>query len=305
MKEVAVTSERPLMRRRFCSLPPYLVLPYFVLYALIPSIPAAAQQRPLQTPDAETVPAGTLRAEVGFDFLQGVNFPVSGLTGDLTSVANLDLRLGVGKIVEVQLEGAVQNFLDVKRQVTGITPIVLTSANSTHGVGDFSLYTKIRLWSESGRRPALAFRFGYMIPDSNQARGISTNTTNIFASVILQKHFWRLNTFGTAGVAILQSPGATFSQNDLLTYGGAFILPLQKRVNLAGEVFGRYNSRKITPALMGTESRSQARLGFQIFAGGFQWDVAGIAGLTKRDANSGFTFGLSRDVRLFDYGKLK
>jgi hypothetical protein len=269
------------------------------------SVPALAQDRPLETPDAQTVPAGTLRAQVGFDFLQDVTFPVSGLTGDLTSVADLNLRLGVGKIVEVQLEGAVQNFLDVKRQVPGITPITLTSADSTHDVGDFSLYTKVRLWSESGRRPALAFRFGYMIPNTNQARGIGTNTTNIFASLILQKHFWRLNTFGTAGLAILQSPGANFSQNDDLIYGGAFILPLEKRVNLVGEVNGRYNSRKITTALTGTESRSQARAGFQIFAGGFQWDVAGIAGLTKRDAGSGFTFGLSRDIRLFDYGKLK
>lgn len=287
------------------SLVAYFRLPYFIFSALISCIPAAAQDRPLQTPDTEIVPPGTLRAEVGFDFLQGVNFPVSGLTGDLTSVANLNLRMGVGHIVEIQLEGAVQNFLDVKRQVVGITPVTLTSATSTHDVGDFSLYTKVRLWSESHRHPALAFRFGYMIPDSNQARGISTNTTNIFASLILQKHFWRLNTFGAAGIAILQAPGSTFTQNDLLTYGGAFILPLHQRVNLAGEVFGRYNSRKITPALLGTESRSQARLGLQVFAGGFQWDVAGIAGLTKRDAGSGFTFGLSRDVRLFDFGKLK
>jgi hypothetical protein len=300
-----MNSERVSILRGFCSLPPYFRLPYFLLLAQLFVISVAAQDRPLQTPDTQTVPAGTLRAEVGFDFLQGINFPVSGLTGDLTSVANLDLRMGVGRIVEVQLEGAVQNFLDVKHQVPGITPIVLTALNSTHDVGDFSLYTKVRIWSESPRRPALAIRFGYMIPNSNQARGISTNTTNIFASLILQKHFWRLNTFGTAGVAILQAPGGTFSQNDVLTYGAAFIFPLHKRVNLAGEVYGRYNSRKITPVLTGTESRAQARGGFQIFAGGFQWDVAGIAGLTKRDASSGFTFGLSRDVRLFDFGKLK
>jgi hypothetical protein len=268
-------------------------------------LPAAAQDRPLQTPDAEIVPAGTLRAEVGFDFLQGVTFPVSGLTGDLTSVASIDLRMGVGKIIEVQLQGAVQNFLDVKKQVAGITPITLTGPNSTHDVGDFALYTKLRLWGEAARRPAVAFRFGYLIPDSNQARGIGTNTTEIYASLIAQKHFWKLNTFGTLGVGILQAPGATFSQNDVLTYGAAFTYPLHKRVNLAGEVYGRYNSRKITTALTGTESRSQARGGFQIFAGGFQWDVAGIAGLTKRDAGSGFTFGLSRDIRLFDFGKIQ
>jgi hypothetical protein len=267
--------------------------------------PVDAQQRPLQTPDAEIVPAGTVRAEIGFDFLQDVNFPVSGLTGDLTSVADLNLRMGVGRIVEVQLQGAIQNFLDVKKQVPGITPIRLTGRTSTRDAGDYSLYTKVRLWGETPRIPAVAFRFGFMIPDSNQARGIGTNTTNIYASLIVQKHFWRFNTFGTAGLAVMQSPGSLFSQNDVALYGAAFILPLHPRVSLAGEVFGRHNFRKLAPELYGTESHAQARLGLQIFAGGFKWDVAGIAGLTSRDPSSGFTFGLSRDIRLFDFSKIQ
>src|SRR5437870_5121993 len=49
-------------------------------------LPAAAQTRPLRTTEAEVLPPGTLRAQVGFDFLQEVDFPLSGLTGDLTSV---------------------------------------------------------------------------------------------------------------------------------------------------------------------------------------------------------------------------
>src|SRR5215469_7530815 len=75
---------------------------------------AFAQERPLRTTDVETVPAGDVRAEVGFDFLQDVGFPLSGLRGDETSVGVLDLRMGVGKIVEVEVQGAIQNFLDVK-----------------------------------------------------------------------------------------------------------------------------------------------------------------------------------------------
>ncbi len=255
----------------------------------------------MQTPEAETVPAGVLRAQVGFDFLQDVSYPVSGLSGDLTSVGVLNLRMGVGRIVEVQLQGAVQNFLDVRKQVASLTPIVLTGPNSTHDVGGFAMYTKIRLWSESGRHPAGAFRFGYLIPNTNQARGIGLNTTDIFASFILQKHFGKLNTFGTLGVGILQAPNGLYAQNDVLTYGGAFIYPLHRRVNLAGEVFGRYSTRKINMPLIGTESASQVRVGFQIFAGGFQWDVAGLAGLAHHDASSGFSFGLSRDIRIFSF----
>jgi hypothetical protein len=278
------------------------------LAGFLACLPALAQNRPLQTPDAQTVPAGTLRAEGGFDFLQGINFPASGLTGDLTSVGTVEMRMGVGSIVEVELEGVIQNFLEVQKQVPSlIVPLHLTGANSTHDVGDFGLYTKIRLWAETAHRPAAAFRFGFIIPDTNQARGIGLNTTNIFASFILQKHFGKLNTWATAGIGVLQAPGATFSQNDLLTYGGAFNYPLLRRVNLAGEVYGRYNSRRIictsvNCALIGTESRSQARLGVQIFAGGFQWDVAGIAGLTSRDPSSGVTLGVSRDVHLFSLG---
>ncbi len=269
-------------------------------------IVASAQDRPLRTADTATVPPGTLRTEVGFDFLQDVDFPLSGLSGDLTSVGVLNLRMGVGKLVEVQLEGAIRNFLDVKQRGASFVPVLqLSGTNSTHDSGDFALSTKIRLLPESGPRPSFAVRFGFIMPNSNQARGIGTNTTNVFAVLVLGKHFGKLNVFGNAGVEILQAPNAKFSQNDVLRYGLAFTYPIHTRVNLVGEVAGRYSTRTIDVDLIGTESRSQARLGFQILAGGFQWDLAGIAGLHANDPRSGLTFGVSKDIRLFDYGRIR
>jgi hypothetical protein len=246
-----------------------------------------------------------MRIQVGFDFLQDVDFPLSGLSGDLTSVGVVGVRMGLGKLVEVQLAGAVQHFLDVKKQGASFVPLTLTGPSSTHDIGDFSLSTKVRILGEKGRRPALTFRPGFKMPNSNQARGIGTNTTDVFADLIVQKHFGKLNLFGGAGLAILQAPNATFSQNDVLTYGGAFLCRVHRRLNVVGEVAGRHSTRQISPALVGTESRSQARFGFQISAGGFQWDLAAIAGLTKNDAHSGFTFGISRDFHLFNYGKVQ
>lgn len=267
---------------------------------------AAAQDRPLQTTDTATVPAGTLRVQIGFDFLQDVDFPLSGLSGDLTSVGVLNLRMGVGKIAEIQLEGAIQNFLDVKQRGASFVPVLqLSGTNSTHDTGDFALSTKIRLMPESGHRPSLAMRFGFIMPNSNQARGIGTNTTNLFAILILGKHFGKLNVFGNAGVAILQAPNAKFSQNDVLLYGLAFTYPVHRRVNLVGEVAGHHSTRTIDVDLIGTESRSQARLGLQVLAGGFQWDLAGIAGLRSHDPRSGFTFGISKDIKLFDYDRIR
>jgi len=273
---------------------------FFSLFlCLFAALPLAAQDRPLRTPDAETVPPGTLRTETGFDFLQDDRIPFSALSGDLTSVGVLDLRLGVGSIVEVELQGTVRNFLNVKSQGASFTPLHLSSNNSTSDVGDFSLWTKVRIFGEQKRRPGMAFRFGFEMPNSNQAKGIGTNTTNVFASVILEKHFGKLKVFGNAGIGILQAPLTTFSQNDVLIYGGAFVYSLHRRLNLVGEAQGRFSSRTISKSLVGTESHSLARLGLQIFAGGFQWDVAGIAGLTKQDPKTGFTFGVSRDIHLF------
>ncbi len=277
----------------------YRRLLFVLTLRLLFGFPLAAQDRPLKTPDTEIVPRGTLRAEIGFDFLQDARIPFSALSGDMTSLGVLNFRLGIGQIVEFQLQGTVQNFLDIKHSDASFTPLKLSSPTSTNDTGDFSLWTKIRILGEQKHRPAVAFRFGFEMPNSNQAKGIGTNTTNVFATVILQKHFGKLNVFGDVGLGILHAPLTTFSQNDELVYGGAFLYPLHHRLNLVGEVEGRRSSRTITSDLIGTESHSLARLGVQILAGGLQWDFAGIVGLTKQDPKAGFTFGVSRDIHLF------
>jgi hypothetical protein len=266
---------------------------------------AAAQDRPLQTSDAEVIAPGTVRAEVGFDFLQDVTFPLSGLRGDMTSVSAVDVRTGIGKIIEIQVQGTIQEFLSIKQQGASFVTLNLPTNNSTHDVGDFSLWTKILLLSEEAHRPAVAFRFGFQMPNSNQTKGIGNNATNIYSEVILEKHFGKLTTFGDLGIAILTSPNALYSQNDELIYGGAFRYSLNKRAGLVGEVAGLYSPRKITPALLGTESRGQGRLGVQIMAGGLIWDFAAIAGLTKNDPRTGFTFGVSKDIQFFNRSKVQ
>src|SRR4029077_7653271 len=260
----------------------------------------SAQNRPLRPVDSETIPAGTLRTEIGFDFLQDVGFPLSGLRGDETSVGVVDLRMGVGRIAEIEVEGSIQNFLDVKSQGTSFVPnLSLTGVNSTHDTGDFTLATKVRLLKNDGLRPALAFKFGFVMPNSNQARGIGTNTTNVFAMIALQEQIQKLSVFGNLGIEILEAPNALFTQNDVLIYGGAFKYPIHRRINVVGEVNGLYSSRSVNDALVGTQSTGHARLGLQIVAGGFTWDLAGIRGLNKYDARSGFSFGLSKDFHLF------
>jgi len=268
--------------------------------ALFPLNPAAAQDRPLQTPDAEVVPQGTVRIETGLDFLQGISYPLSGLSGDLTDVGDVDVRAGIGSTVEVELAGVAQQFLDVKQQGASlVSTLALTGPDSTHDVGDFSLTAKARFFGEGHRRPAIAMRFGFIMPNTNQNRGIGNNATDIFSDIDFERHFGQLDTFGDLGIEIVTSPNALYSQNDETLYGAAFRYPFGAHIHLVGEVNGRYTPRKIIPVLYGTESRGEARLGIDVAAGGFVWDVAGIKGLNHYDPAYGWTFGVTHDISVF------
>ncbi|HEY0430950.1 MAG TPA: hypothetical protein VGC61_04005 [Pyrinomonadaceae bacterium] len=258
-----------------------------------------AQQRPLITEDVDIIPQGTVRIEAGLDFLQGAKFPASGLTGDLTRVGVLGVTIGFAPNVEFQIEGVAQNFLSINTRGASAIPLSLApGTNSTNDTGDFILWTKIKLRSETQRGPSLGLRVGVGLPNSNQSRGIGLNQTNAYGSILVGKKFGhngRLNTFGNLGIAILTAPTELFSQNDVLTYGAAGIFRLNKQFSLAGEVNGRANTRPGGGPL-GTESQSEARLGMQIRASGLRFDFAGIKGLTSLSPDSGFTVGVTYDT---------
>lgn len=276
------------------------LLPLLLLLAFPPA--AAAQQRPLTTQDLTIVRPVEMLIQFGFEFLQDSRFPLAGLQGDLTRVGLLDVHLGVSRAAEIQIQGTIRDFLSVTEQTPAfITPQLSRGGTSTSDFGDFTIAAKFRLLPETHRRPALGVRFGFEMPTTNEARGIGLNTTNIFVTLLAQKHFGELNVFGNVGLGILQAPAGLFSQNDVLLYGLGASYPLHERLNLVGEVAGRKSTRRtpVTSPLVGTGSHAEARLGVQVFAGGFRWDLAGIAGLTGNDADSGFTVGVSKTIRLW------
>jgi hypothetical protein len=269
------------------------------------SAPAFAQQRPLITEDVETVSPGAARFEVGVDFLQGKNYPVSGLNGDLSRLGVLSLTFGLAPNVEFETGGVVQNFLSVNRQYRpSAIPLHLSQGtNSTHDVGDFYLATKIKLRNEVGRAPSLGFRFAVELPNSNQARGIGLNQTNFFAAILMAKSLGRVRVTGNLGLGILSAPIdasgniSPFSQNDVMTFGLAASYRYNERLTLVGEVNGRYSTRKNAP--LGTESDAAARIGARIRAAGLMWDVAGVKGIFHNSEHSGITFGVTYEASLF------
>lgn len=280
----------------------YLVLRFSLLLALVLlcAVTASAQQRPLLTEDVDIIPPGSLRIEVGIDFVQNAKFPLSGVTGDLTRVGVIGINVGLAPNVEFQIDGVAQNVLSINSQ-TVPSPIPLGFApgtNSTNDVGDFTLSTKIKLRSETARGPSLGFRLGVQLPNSNQGRAIGVNQINAFGTILIGKKFGRdgrVNTFGNLGIGILTAPIERFTQNDVLLYGFASIIRLTRNINFAGEINGRANTRS-GRAPLGTEGQAEARLGLQIKASGLRFDFAGIAGLTDFSPRSGVTFGVTYDT---------
>jgi hypothetical protein len=260
---------------------------------------ASAQQRPLITDDVDITPPGAVEIGAGVDFLQNVKLPLSGLRGDLTRVGDVRIRTGFASNVEIQIEGVLQNFLAINSQ-TIPSPIPLNiTGNSTSDFDDLTVSAKIKLKNETRNLPAIGMKFGFQMPNSDQARGIGTNQINIFSKLIVQKRFGRkpgktplVNIYGNLGLGIMSAPLSTFTQNDVLLYGLAGIFRLNDRINIVGEVNGRQNTRG-NGAPLGTESVGNFRVGTQIKASGLRFDTAAIFGLTRYSPRTGVTFGVT------------
>jgi len=269
-------------------------------FILVLTAVASAQQRPLVTEDVDIIKPGVIRIETGFEFLQNQRFPLSGLRGDLTRLADTRLSFGLAPNVEFQVEWTFQNFLSIRGRTPSPIDLKLgVNEADTNDVGDASFWMKIKLRNESRITPALGFRFGVELPNSNQARGIGTNTTNFYGMVTAGKRFGdKLNVFGNIGLGILTAPLEATSQNDVLLYGLAGIYAASDRLNIVGEVNGFHSTRKRAP--LGTEDFSEARLGAQIRALGVRWYAAGIFGTSKRAPKTGLAIGITYDWDAFN-----
>ncbi|QUW02352.1 hypothetical protein J8C06_08280 [Chloracidobacterium validum] len=261
---------------------------------------ATAQQRPLLTEDVDIVETGRIRLQAGADFFQNQRFGLSGLRGDLYRPVVLGLHFGLNTNVGFSIEGSLRDYLSIRERGTSAIPLAIApGAASTSGASDFTLWTKIKLRKETRRAPSFGVRVGVQLPNSDQSRGIGLNATNVFGVALVGKRFAneRVNVFGNIGIGILTSPIEPGAQQDVLTYGLAAIYRVTDRVDVLGEVAGRYNPRTPVPGL---ESQGQARLGARLRAAGFQWDLAGVAGLTKFSPRRGLTFGVTYEFKGFE-----
>jgi len=267
--------------------------------ALVISAPVFAQQRPLLTQDPEVVGSGNVLIEGGVDYGRDVFYPLTGLKGNLWRIPILGVSVGLGSIVEVQLDGGPYNRLSITNRLPPPLAGQLTATgDTTHDVEDIVFATKIRLVSETPSHPAFGLRFATRLPNASQESGIGLNTTDFHAQFLAGKTVQSIRIVGNIGLGILADPTDGTNQNDVLDYGASVARAVKEGVELVGEINGRWSTRSGTPP-PGTESRGAIRLGGRLTRGTVRADAGIILGMTSRDPSVGFTFGATYVFKAF------
>ena len=271
-----------------------------VLLALAGAAPASAQQRPFVTEDPESVGAGVVLIEAGFDYLRKQQFPASGLTGDLIRGPQLGFSIGLSDIAELQIDGLSFNRLGV----TDRTPAALSGfldfdGNATSSISDLVVGTKVRLIDEGSRAPSFGLHLATKLPNASNEDGIGLDTIDFYASLLVGKTMDTVRVVANGGLGILSDPTSGQRQNDVLTYGVSIARAMTHTTEVVAEVAGRLNTREGTPP-PGTEDSTVARLGTRATWGALRIDGAVVVGLTARDPDVGVTAGFTWAFRAFN-----
>jgi hypothetical protein len=265
------------------------------------AVPAAAQQRPLTTEDPEPIGAGRLLIEGGVDYEHDLQYPVSGLEGNLWRLPTLGVSLGISSIAEFQVDGGPFNHLSItQRNDAPLSDLPeIAGKTSVHDVEDLVVGTKIRFMAEGVGRPAMAFRFATRLPNAEWQHGIGLDTTDFYTSFLIAKNIASIRLVGNFGAGILGDPTDGHRQNDVLTYGASLARAITDRAELVGEINGRASTRSNAP-LPGTESRSVLKFGGRYTRGSVRFDAAALIGLAPADAKIGFTTGFTYVFHAFN-----
>lgn len=256
-------------------------------FVLCLASPLFAQQRPLLTEDPRVIGDGVVVTELGFGYQQRARFPVSRLEGDQYSFLVNGLHIGFGDRAQFQIGGVAHNFVRLHPDGSGWR----------NDWGDFWLSMKMKIVDEGRARPIISFRPTVVLPNTNNEKGLGTDGTHFFGSLLFGKSMAGAFVFGNIGLGILDDAVRAAAQQDVLTYGIAISLPASDRVRLLSEWNGRKNPQ-VNPT-PGGESRGEVRLGVRIEATGGRWDVAATAGTTNLDHRAGLVAGFTKQFQLW------
>jgi hypothetical protein len=242
---------------------------------------AAAQTRPLQTEEATAARQGTLVLEVGAEAIQAEPNFLTGRRRDRWAGPVLRLVHSPSDNVEIDLEWTAR--------VGQRADPVFGSASDW---GDIGLRAKVRFVDDGPGHPALAARFGVLLPETSFGNGLGPNALRMSAQMLVSKTFGRLSLHGNAGLALHDEVGRPHEQRDFLAYGLAAERRLGRRLTVVAEWAGL--SGKGMP---GADPHSELRGGVRVGSGRLRADAAVRRGLLATDGRWGLTAGVTVHLR--------
>lgn len=263
------------------------------LVTLASGSPAAAQQRPLQTEDPETIGAGRMLVEAGIDAARDVYLPVSGLRGNHLTMPAFGASLGVSSIAEIQIDWGIYQKLSITDQVPGapLAHLLQLEGSQTDDFGDIHIGAKVRLVSETSGRPAIGSWFRTRLPNAGNESGLGKDVQDFSSAVTIGKTIQSIRVVANIGMMMIGKPTEAAAQDDLLIYSLSVARAISPNAEVVGEFMGRANFANIvTP---GAEDRGLLRFGTRYTKSGVRLDAGLLFGLTSRDPEIGFTAGLT------------
>ncbi|MDP3716808.1 MAG: hypothetical protein Q8T13_03475 [Acidobacteriota bacterium] len=255
--------------------------------------PALAQQRPLQTEDPETIGSGRALIETGIDYQRDILFPVSGLRGNHVTMPAFGLSLGVSSIAEIQFDWGIYQKLNITERSSGapLAYLLQIDGDSTNDFGDIRIGAKVRLLSETARRPAMGSWFSTRLPNAGNESGLGKDVQDFASALTIGKTIQSVRVVANIGLLMIGRPTEAVAQDDLLIYSLSVARAISQNTELVGEFVGRANFADIvTP---GAEDRGLLRFGARYTKSAVRLDGGLNLGLTSYDPAVGFTAGLT------------
>jgi hypothetical protein len=252
---------------------------------------AGAQQRPLVTEDPETIGQGRVLVEAGLLHLRGVEYPIFGLEGNRTHLPVVGVSIGLGSMVELQVDGGISLFDVTARRFGPLGFALDIDGDSATQADDIVVATKIRVLEETLGRPGLGVRLATKLPVARNESGLGTDETDFSVTVLIGKTIESLRIVGNVGLLVAGDPTLPNSQNDPLVYGISLARAVTGGFEVVGELEGRWLYSE--PEAPGAENRAAIRGGIRQTWRTVRADAALVLGLTKYEPSWGFTAGLT------------
>jgi hypothetical protein len=248
----------------------------------------------LVTEDPETIGAGRVLIEGGFEADFDQTNSANGVKGDISHIATFGVSTGVGAIAEVQVDGGFLQRVSVTQRIPAPPRLAVTTlllpGNTGTSFEDFVVATKIRVVAETESRPAVGLRFGTKLPTADPEGALGLGTTDFFTSLLIAKTVQSVRTVGNAGIVMLGNPEDAQETVSALALGLSVARAMTNEFEVVAEVNGRFTPfEKIVPA--GLESRGVFRLAGRYTYSMFRLDFGVLAGFTNRDPSFGFSAG--------------